>query len=671
LSVQFGRWNFDGRSVDPEYIAKVRACLALHAPDSTTICVKGAFFLLYGAFHTTKESCRERQPSISPSGTHLTWAGRLDNRSELIGETDRHSSLTITDLDIVSSSYEKDGTESLSRLVGDWSLSALHHYERRLVLAVDFLGTRPLYYFRCHGYVAWSTVLAPLIALADDRFTLREEYLAGWFSGFPAASLTPFREIHAVPPGSFVEITRSGTKTRKYWDFDPHKFRHLSSDDEYEEGFRHFFSQAVGRRLRSGGPVLSELSGGVDSSSIVCVADRVLANEPSLAPRLDTLSYLDDTEPDWNERPFVSTIETARNRIGIHVDVSTQLTFLPERDLVQFPCTPADGLLTSLPQCTVSAYLRDEGIRVVLSGLGGDETTGGVPTGIPELADLLARAKLMTFFRRAVAWSLAGRRPLIHTVGNAVGEFLPQWVFGTDAFRAKIPWLNPTFARRCRAAGALPSQTLKLFGPLPSFQENLLVLDDLRSQIVCAPPSHSPVRERRYPFLDRDLLEFLYSIPRAQIVRPGRRRCLLRRALRGIVPEAVLERKRKAYVTRGPLKSFQAEFVQLKEWTKEMLCASIGLIDPVLFQTTLEEASRGNHIHLWRISRTLALESWLRDARVQSVLRISQTSEQTDRPGGLPGIARATTPKSPQLGRPKQEGGETHEIRDAGNPLRG
>jgi asparagine synthase (glutamine-hydrolysing) len=293
------------------------------------------------------------------------------------------------------------------------------------------------------------------------------------------------------------------------------------------------FIQAVRRRLRSIGPVVSELSGGIDSSSIVCVADRILKDESGLASRLDTLSYLDDTEPDWNERPFVAAVETARKRVGFHVDVSTQLAFIPERDPSQFSCTPAAGIFPSIPQQAVSAYLRCEGVRVVLSGLGGDECTGGVPTGIPELADLLVQGRMVKLFRQAVAWSLAARRPLIHMASSVISEFLPSPALGGSGRLAKVPWLNPVFERRTRSTEILTSKRLTFFGPLPSFQENLCALDDLRRQIASVPPQISPILERRYPFLDRDLLEFLYSIPREQIIRPGRRRSLLRRALRG------------------------------------------------------------------------------------------------------------------------------------------
>jgi asparagine synthase (glutamine-hydrolysing) len=641
VSVQFGRWNFDGQPIDLEYIAKVQSILDPYAPQGSSVCSEVACFALYGSFQTTEESRREYQPSILPTGTCLTWDGRLDNRLDLIGNEKARFGPVPTDFDIVSRLYEAKGTEALHQLVGDWSLSALHRRENTLVLAVDFLGARPLYYFRDERCAVWSSLLEPLVVLAGRKFTLSEEYVAGWLHGFPAAPLTPFDEIHAVPPGSFIQMTARAINIKKYWHFNPSKRLYCLSDTDYEEGFQHFFTQAVRRRLRSIAPVLAELSGGMDSSSIVCVAGRILENAPALAPRLDTLSYLDDTEPDWNERPFVAAVETARKKVGLHVDVSTHVAFIPDRDSVQFPSTPVTGIAPSVPQQMVSAYFRSEGIRVVLSGLGGDESTGGVPSGVPELADLLVQIKIAKLCRQALAWSLAERRPLVNVLGSVIREFLPLYASGRGTPRAKVPWLSHTFEKRIRSTHST-SKRLTFFGPLPSFQENLCALDGLQRQIACVPPQSCPALERRYPFLDRDFLEFLYSIPREQIIRPGRRRSLLRRALRGAVPDVILERRRKAYVVRGPMKSLQGGCSELKKWTRKMLCSSIGAIDQDAFEASLDAACRGNDAYLWRISRTLELESWLRDPRVQSVLRLSADFHPTDRPGSLSGSDRLT-----------------------------
>jgi asparagine synthase (glutamine-hydrolysing) len=95
-------------------------------------------------------------------------------------------------------------------------------------------------------------------------------------------------------------LARGTQKVTKFWDFDPAKSTRYRTDAEYEEHFRDVFAQAVGRRLRSDSPVLAELSGGMDSSSIVCMADEIARHEPGGARRVETVSYYDDSEPNWN-----------------------------------------------------------------------------------------------------------------------------------------------------------------------------------------------------------------------------------------------------------------------------------------------------------------------------------------------------------------------------------
>ena len=90
----------------------------------------------------------------------------------------------------------------------------------------------------------------------------------------------------------------------RHWDFDPAARIRYRTDSEYEEHFRVVFAESVRRRLRSDAPILAELSGGIDSSSIVCMADTIIARDADAFPRLDTLSYYNESEPHWNERPL-------------------------------------------------------------------------------------------------------------------------------------------------------------------------------------------------------------------------------------------------------------------------------------------------------------------------------------------------------------------------------
>jgi asparagine synthase (glutamine-hydrolysing) len=117
--------------------------------------------------------------------------------------------------------------------------------------------------------------------------------------------------------------------------------------------------------------------------------------------------------------------------------------------------------------------------------------------------------------------------------------------------------------------------------------------------------------ERRYPFLDRELLEYLYAIPREQLVRPNQRRSLMRRALVGIVPAEILNRRRKAFLTRAPLTSLQNELPLLLERSKDMNLSSAGIVNADAFRCLLKNAAEGGLLPIVPVLRTLLLEAWL------------------------------------------------------------
>jgi len=616
VSVQFGRWNFDGKAVDPDYIGKVRRLLEPYAPDGVALCAKEAFVMLYGSLNTTEEACRERQPFSSPAGIFLTWDGRLDNGAEIRKNLDAVPP-SPTDLEIVASAWEQFGTRTLPMLLGDWALSVLNHCEHSLVLAKDFLGVRPLYYLRRDRYVAWSSLLGPLILLSGERFTLSEEYIAGWLAGFPAADLTPYREVRSVPPASSVTFTGGASKVERFWDFRPQPLHPRQSDADYEERFRSLLFEAVRRRLRSHTPVIAELSGGLDSSSIVCVADH-LAAEKGAKP-LETISFFDDTEPNWNERPYFAAVESRRGQTGFHLNVAGDGRLIPERD-GSFPSTPAYGARPSGPQRQLRHFLAKGGYRVLLSGIGGDEFTGGVPTGIPELADLVRQGDIPAFVHRAFLWAMASRKPLVHVAGTTLRSFLPTiWVSGSRA-QWPMPWLTRSFVGRNQPTLRSFLPRFHWFGGSPVFQENVHALDGLRRQIACTELAPCPGCEKRYPFLDRDLLQFLFAVPRDQLVRPHHRRSLLRRALREIVPATVLDRARKAYVAKGLLKAISSDWERVIPLTQGMLLESHRVVDPAVLRAHLENARRGAEAPLLPLLRVLRFEWWLRDPGLRRLI---------------------------------------------------
>ena len=250
---------------------------------------------------------------------------------------------------------------------------------------------------------------------------------------------------------------------------------------------------------------------------------------------------------------------------------------------------------------------------MLLSGIGGDEFTGGVPTPLPELENLLAGAHFKTLIRQLEAWALIQRRPWFHLLLEAARRFFPPFLAGVPKHKRSATWLNWTFVRRNRAALRGYETHINLFGPLPAFQENLNTLEALRRQLPCEALPSSPNYEKRYPYLDRSLLEFLFAIPREQLVRPGQRRSLMRRALVGIVPDELLNRKRKAFVARAPLAAMSNGWSTLTAMKQHMVSKSLGIVDPNNLLDALQKARDGQTAPTVLLMRTLGLEAWLRN----------------------------------------------------------
>jgi asparagine synthase (glutamine-hydrolysing) len=289
MSVQAGIWNFDGEPVSRESLMKISQATAEYGPDGETIHIDTNIGMLYRPFHTTAESRLERQPYLVGTCQMITWDGRLDNQDELIPELQNDLGPDHTDIAIVAAVFLKWGVKGFSRLIGDWALAILDPRHKELILARDYIGARHLFYFPTPNGVSWCSHLAPL-ALSGKRLTISDEYVAGYLGFQPDAHLTPYRQILSVPPGKWVRISDSKTTIQPYWAFNFRTKTRFRTDTEYEEQFRILFRWAVRRRLRADGPVLMQLSGGWDSSSLVCIADDILLRGEAETPRVDTFS---------------------------------------------------------------------------------------------------------------------------------------------------------------------------------------------------------------------------------------------------------------------------------------------------------------------------------------------------------------------------------------------
>lgn len=623
MSIQYGRWSFDGRDVASEM--DLRALLAPYGPDGEYTHHEQGFEVRFGAFHTTERAAIERQPIATACGALITWDGRLDNRDDVAREL--QISANKTDGAIVAAAYDSWKMGCFAKLIGDWAVSIWEPNERSLILARDFVGLKHLYYSVEQSGITWSSLLDALVLNKDH--SLDEEYIAGWLASLPAPHLTPYAGIHAVPPGCFTRFTADGQIVQRYWEFDGSKRIRYATDGEYEEHFRKLFRQAVTRRLRASAPVLAELSGGMDSCSIVCMADEV-AIASDILP-IDTVSYYNRNEPNWNEEPYFTKVEEHRGKTGLHIDAGCLST--DEPDVSHLALTP--GSIRSASK--VTDWMNRHGHRVLLSGIGGDEFLGGVPTPVPELEDLLSCGRFIALAKQLKAWSLQQRRPWIHLFRDSVAGFLPLVLRQFPKDKRTAVWLHPNFARRYQPALRSYEDRWNLFGPLPSFQENLAALDTLRRQVAASELNPCLPYEKRYPFLDRDLLEFLFAIPREQLVRPGERRSLMRRSLKEIVPSEILSRRCKAYVTKSPLIAIRRQYERLITSRDNLVIDSLGVVTPDAFFSALEQAIQGKAIAIIPLLRALNLEQWLRSLKARgfldgSTVRISSSAVELNLP---------------------------------------
>jgi asparagine synthase (glutamine-hydrolysing) len=332
-------------------------------------------------------------------------------------------------------------------------------------------------------------------------------------------------------------------------------------------------------------------------------------------------------------------VEEKRGRVGHHIDLSSlkgedsHRPFGADFASDRFAATPIPNSRTSELFKQNAAYIRSQGYRVTLCGIGGGEVTGdGVPTPTPEFQNLLARARFVTLARQLKAWAAKMRKPQLPLLWEALRGFvfrdIPEWA------NPAVPWFHPGFLRGNRAALCGYASRVKLFGPLPSFQHNLCTLDADRRLFALWLLEPAPLREVRFPYLDRDFLEFMYAIPREQIVGVGQRRFLMKRALVGIVPDEILNRKKKEMIhqatsTNVSAESTSAEWPSLVEIGQHIVASSIAIIDSNRFWEALQRARRNEEIPIESLTNTLMLESWLRHLTTERVLANSISNQET------------------------------------------
>jgi asparagine synthase (glutamine-hydrolysing) len=469
--------------------------------------------MAFQPYHTHQRSNLEAQPEVDERGNMLTFDGRVDNHEDLCRHLSIHES-GVPDSRIVLAAFERWGEESFSHLIGDWALALWSHAEQCLYLARDHAGARTLYYELAANSLLWSTHVDTFLVDGKVR-QLDDGYAANYLSCRPVYDLTPYKGIKAVIPAHYIRFRENHSLQRAHWQWMVKDQIRYKTDSEYEEHFFALFRQSVERRTCAGSAILAELSGGMDSSSIVCMSDRI-RNERGAVPEdlLDTVSYYEDSEPNWNEAPYFSVVEAQRRKTGRHVNVAGMY------DQV----APVDNMdaLQALPGVTcgslhherlLEAILDEKDYRIILSGSGGDEVLGGVPTPLPELAEYLTHFQLSKLLEQGLKWSRIDRSPLLFLVLSTTWFTATLYISAIRRSGDTPLWLSERLhasaARKWQMPHAIPT-----FGLSPNVLSNGLAWFPMLDSLPHLAPKLRRKFEYRYPYLDRDLITFIFGIPR-------------------------------------------------------------------------------------------------------------------------------------------------------------
>jgi asparagine synthase (glutamine-hydrolysing) len=498
--------------------------------------------------------------------------------------------------------YDRQGAAGLRCLTGDWSLVIRDNARGAIVLASDHAGARPLYYFRSADSVSWDTSPARLAARTGQR-QLNPDYVAEYLATGFAVDASPYGAIRPVPAGMALAFSDRGVARTILWTPSGETSATFHSEAEYEDRFRELFEEAVAARLHTAAPVAAELSGGVDSSSIVCMADRLIASGRVAASGLMTFSYDAPASPD---RPYMEEVERCcRTARAIHLDVR-EFPFLTARlDSASRP-TLAESRLAETRR-----RMEDAGSTVLLTGQLGDLITGNMADDSIQAADYLRRFQFAAGFRESLAWSQSLRLPVYSLLWKAMRAACGG-AADRQADEGGEDSLTPLFHRRAGELARRRAADSALANAAPSRRRRTMALRQLFGSrfFQCPDPLNGLLYS--HPYTHRPLVEFLLAVPAKMLCRPDEPRWLMRRALRGIVPDAILRRRSKGNYEGTFLKAMRACAAGLAEAPESMLLARRGYVDARSAGRRLFRLGQGLPCNAGQLRQIILLELWLR-----------------------------------------------------------
>lgn len=552
-----GVWHLDGVPIEESLLTRMAAPISHRGPDGIGYLARESVGMVNFHCWTTPESVGETLPLTDATNSlSLCFHGRLDNRDELIAALTPGGAVfrTKTDAEIVLHAYELWGENCPARIVGEFAFVIWDARRQQLFCARDVSGWKPFFYFKDRNRFLWASEFPPFFAADDALRQPNEGKIAEFLSGLMVSrDETFYQGIMRLPPAHSLIVTRESTRLTRYWGLDTIQDVRYRSDDEYADQFLDLLQRAVKCQMRVHGRLGAQLSGGLDSTSVVAVAWSLLGEQRSGFEAF-SLSF---PGADFDETGY---IQNAVTHYGLSAHLIDPRVSNPP-DLRAFARRYQD--IPDYPNGTMEIPLfemaRDRGFRVLLTGHGGDDWFTGSSY---HYADLLRGLKLVELYRQFRAdTEVVGivsfpRHVLLH---RGFLPLLPPSIYRIQRrirrrirrrpFQAR-PWMNPEFVERVNLAERVRTE--------PFWLENRhhFARSHLFGSATGAWAAHGFEMEERFaaqfnielrhPFRYRPLIEFGLGIPEEQRWRGSITKYVLRQAMQGLLPETVRQRRTKA-----------------------------------------------------------------------------------------------------------------------------
>lgn len=613
-------FNLDGRPSDSRAVGRMLNSMCHRGPDGQASIVIGPMVLGHARLCTTQESLREHQPLQDESAQlALVFDGRVDNREELkdaltsAGMPPRDD----TDAELVLRAYACWGEESPARIVGDFAYVIWDGARKRLFCARDPLGVKPLYYhldgkrFVCASELQ-ALALEPGFS-AEPNEGMAAEIIC---SKVLDPEETLFQGILQLPPGYYMTVEADKVSKRRYWSLNSAREIRYCDDQQYAAHFFDLFKEAVRCRMRHQGTgVAAQLSGGLDSSSVVSMAAHLRGQGAVNSDRFNTFSLV-SPEPKDDERSYIDEVV---RKWQLHATLEQPAAFNVADSIAQIrrsreiPDFPNDAAMTSL-----YADIRDNQYRVMLTGMGGDESLFGHHEYYAEAVRGLRVDRIVRRYRDDQRLKVlnpntfgAWRKLVRFGITPTIPPSLKRAAKSLAGVVSYPVWLEPDFVRRTNLVERLrgdywrkrsdPEEPGGRALPLGS-SFGLGVLEQLGSRYGI---------EVRHPLDDRRIVEFANAIPDDQRRRGIWQRYVMRNAMSDLLPEAVRRRVDKATFDWSFSAAVRDE--EFGRVLKSSQVAASGWINAGKLRREWEAFRTGRGRYLTEFFTTGAIELWYRE----------------------------------------------------------